>query len=183
MVRECTFWAAKSSKLSDHGPPTNRSDAFTAKQISQLSIAYEKASVIFNIASTLSSLASSQHRSSAEGFTRAIRFFRSAAGMFSYINDNFLHAPSTDLSRDVVKILVTLMLSQATEVVYEKLVDEKKGAALKSRVASQVAFLYTGIIEEVKEFMAKNVFERAWCTLLQVSFRGQALAAIISVHL
>lgn len=144
-------------------------DAFTGKEISQLSLAYEKASVIFNIAATLSSLAAQQNRTSTEGIRRAFHNFRCAAGMFTYINDNFLHAPSTDLSREVVKVLVQLMIAQATEVFVERMTEEKekKPFGLRARVSTQAAFLYGGIIEDVKELVNKGIFERSWTWLVQ----------------
>ena len=88
--------------------------------------------------------------------------------MLTYINENFLHAPSTDLSRDVVKFLVNTILAQATEVFFEKCTDEKKGNALVSKVGAQTAFMYNSLSEEVKEFMGKGIFDRNWITLIQV---------------
>jgi hypothetical protein len=88
--------------------------------------------------------------------------------MLSYINENFLHAPSTDLSRDVVKFLVDVILAQATEVFFEKCTDEKKGNALMSKIAAQAAYMYTTLTEDVKEFMGKGIFDRNWVTLIQV---------------
>ncbi|KAH9815986.1 BRO1-like domain-containing protein [Melampsora americana] len=146
-------------------------DAFTGKEISQLSLAYEKASVIFNIAATLSSLAAQQNRTSTEGIRRAFHNFRCAAGMFTYINDNFLHAPSTDLSREVVKVLVQLMIAQATEVFVERMTEEKekKPFGLRARVSTQAAFLYGSILEDVKDLVTKGIFERSWTWLVQAS--------------
>lgn len=91
--------------------------------------------------------------------------------MLSYINDNFLHAPSTDLSREVVKFLVGMMLAQASEIILEKIVAEKKQKeSFISKVASQTSFLYCGLVEEVKEFHGKGIFDRNWVTLLQVRY-------------
>ncbi|KAL8287389.1 hypothetical protein RQP46_003841 [Phenoliferia psychrophenolica] len=142
-------------------------DAFTHVKISQLSLAYEKASVIFNIGATLSSLAASSPRSSPEGLKRAYNSFRMASGMFTYINDNFLHAPSTDLSREVVKVLVGLMGAQATEVFIETMAPGAKGAGLKSKLCMQASSHYAGIVEEVKEWVNKSVFIREWSLLIQ----------------
>jgi len=143
-------------------------DAFTNKLITQTSIAYEKASILFQIAGTHSAIAASQNRSDPEGLKRAFYYFRACAGMLTYINENFLHAPSTDLSRDVVKFLVNIILAQATEVFFEKCTDEKKGNALVSKVGAQAAFMYNSLTEEVKEFMGKGIFDRNWVTLIQV---------------
>jgi tyrosine-protein phosphatase non-receptor type 23 len=150
-------------------------DAFIpSKNISQLSLAYEKASVIFNIAATLSALAAAQNRSSPEGLKRAFNFYRSSAGMFTYINDNFLHAPSTDLGRDLIKILVSLMTAQATEVFLERMNEEKRSPGLKSKICAQIASLYNSIIEDVKENVGKGYFDRSWLVVVQVSRMSSA---------
>ena len=81
----------------------NRFDAFTHKPTSQYSLAYEKASIIFNISAVLSCHAANQNRSEDSGLKFAYHSFQASAGMFNYINENFLHAPSVDLSRDTVK--------------------------------------------------------------------------------
>lgn len=88
--------------------------------------------------------------------------------MLTYINENFLHAPSTDLSRDVVKFTIGIILAQATEIFWEKCVGEKKGSTLVSKIAAQTAAMYTTLGEEVKEFAGKGIFDRNWVTLLQV---------------
>jgi len=146
----------------------NWRDAFTSKLTTQNSIAYEKASIIFQIAATHSSIAASQNRSDPEGLKRSFYYFRTTAGMLTYINDNFLHAPSTDLSRDVVKFLVGIMIAQAHEVFFETCVDQKKGTALIAKVAAQTAALCTTLNEDVKEFMGKGIFDRNWVSLIQV---------------
>ncbi|KIY49838.1 vacuolar protein-sorting protein BRO1 [Fistulina hepatica ATCC 64428] len=143
-------------------------DAFTSKLTTQTSIAYEKASVLFQIASTHSAIASSQNRGDPEGLKRAFHYFRTCAGMLTYINENFLHAPSTDLSRDVIKFLVGIILAQATEVFFEKCTDERKGNVLMSKVGAQAASMYSSLSEEVKEWMGKGIFDRNWVTLIQI---------------
>ncbi|KAF9030291.1 BRO1-domain-containing protein [Hymenopellis radicata] len=143
-------------------------DAFTNKLTTQTSIAYEKASILFQIASTHSAIASSQSRSDPEGLKRAFTYFKTCAGMLTYINENFLHAPSTDLSREVIKFLVGVILAQATEVFFEKCTDEKKSSALVSKIGAQTASMYATLTDEVKEFMGKGIFDRNWITLIQI---------------
>lgn len=96
--------------------------------------------------------------------------------MFTYINDNFLHAPSTDLSREVVKVLVGLMGAQATEVFIEMMAPGLKGAGLRSKLCMQASAMYAGIVEEVKEWVTKGVFIREWSNLIQVSTRVRGSA-------
>ncbi|KAF7324851.1 BRO1 domain-containing protein [Mycena kentingensis (nom. inval.)] len=143
-------------------------DAFTHKLTTQTSIAYEKASILFQIASTHSAIATSQNRSSPEGLKRSFYYFRTCAGMLTYINENFLHAPSKDLSKEVIKFLVNLILAQATEVFWEKCVEEKKGSGLVSKIASQAATMYTSLAEEVKEFQGQSILDKNWVTLIQI---------------
>jgi hypothetical protein len=143
-------------------------DAFTEKPTTQSSLAFEKASVIHLLSSVLSSLAASQSRSDPEGLKRAYSNTRAAAGMLTYINDNFLHAPSTDLSREVVHFCIGIMTAQSTEVFTEKLVDEKKSPALIARSANSGAAAYAATVEEMKEFQGKGVFDRNWLYVLQI---------------
>jgi hypothetical protein len=88
--------------------------------------------------------------------------------MFTYINDNFLHAPSTDLSRDVVKNLVVIMSAQATETFLERMTEERKGPGIKARVCAQAASMYHTLLEDSKDFVTKGWWPRAWSLLLQV---------------
>ncbi|KAG1789146.1 BRO1-like domain-containing protein [Suillus plorans] len=143
-------------------------DAFTNKLTTQTAIAYEKASVLFQIAATHSAIAASQNRSDPEGLKLAFYYFKTCAGMLTYINENFLHAPSTDLSREVIKFLVGVIMAQATEVFLEKCIDEKKAPTLIAKIASQSASMYTSLSEEVKDFMGKGIFDRNWITLIQI---------------
>jgi tyrosine-protein phosphatase non-receptor type 23 len=155
-------------------------DAFTTKLTTQTSIAFEKASIIFQIAATHSAIAAQQSRSDPEGLKRAFYYLRSCSGMLQYINDNFLHAPSTDLSREVIQFLVAVVQAQATEVFLEKCKGEKKGDALVAKIAAQVAHLYTTTTEEVKEFMGKGIFERNWVLLLQI--KANHFASVTQFH-
>src|SRR4051795_12973220 len=86
----------------------SRFDAFTHKLTSQYSLAFEKASIIFNISAVLSCHAAHQTRSEEAGLKAAYHSFQASAGMFMYINENFLHAPSADLSRDTVQVLISV---------------------------------------------------------------------------
>ncbi|KAG0243458.1 BRO1-like domain-containing protein [Mortierella sp. GBAus27b] len=144
-------------------------DAFTQRSTSQYSLAFEKASTIFNIASVLSAIATSQTRvNEPEGVKKAFHFFQAAAGIYTYINENFLHAPSVDLSRDTVKMLVTLMLAQAQEVFWEKTLAEKKKPLLISKLAAQVTWGYQSALEGMADGVSKQIFEKNWQTICQI---------------
>ncbi|RAL64267.1 hypothetical protein DID88_002159 [Monilinia fructigena] len=117
-------------------------DAFTHKATAQYSLAYEKASIIFNISAVLSCHAAHQNRSEDSGLKTAYHSFQASAGMFTYINENFLHAPSTDLSRDTVGLL--------------------------AKLASQAAYLYSQALEGTHDNVNKAIFEKVWLLVVQI---------------
>ena len=144
-------------------------DAFSKKSISQYSLAYEKASIIFNIAATLSAIAAGLDRSDTDGLKRAFHSLQASAGMFMYINDNFLHAPSTDLSRDTVKLLSNIMLAQAQECVCQTQIREGKTGKIVAKLANQASMLFGSVLEGVNEHVSQGVFERIWWNFCQVN--------------
>jgi hypothetical protein len=148
----------------------HRFDAFTHKATSQYSLAFEKASIIFNISAVLSCHAANQTRSQDTGLKTAYHSFQASAGMFTYINENFLHAPSSDLSRDTVKTLINIMLAQAQEVFLEKQIADQKKIGLLAKLSSQAATLYGQALEGVQENVNKAIFEKVWLLMVQSKF-------------
>jgi hypothetical protein len=88
--------------------------------------------------------------------------------MFTYINENFLHAPSTDLSRDTIKTLITIMLAQGQEVFLEKQIVDGKKVGLLAKLASQAAYLYNQAVEGIQENVTRGIFDKLWFQVAQV---------------
>ncbi|EIT78103.1 BRO1-like domain-containing protein [Aspergillus flavus] len=151
-------------------------DAFTHKPTSQYSLAFEKASIIFNISAVLSCHAANQNRAEDSGLKTAYHSFQAAAGMFTYINENFLHAPSTDLNRETVKTLINVTLAQGQEVFLEKQVADHKKVGFLAKLASQAAYLYSQAVEGMQEY-AKGVFEKVWVVVVQAKAAHMASVA------
>ena len=145
-----------------------RFDAFTHKPTSQYSLAYEKASIIFNISAVLSCHAANQNRFEDAGLKTAYHSFQAAAGMFTYINENFLHAPSTDLSRETVKTLISIMLAQGQEVFLEKQIADAKKVGLLAKLACQAGYLYAQAVEGIQENVNKGIFDKLWLLVAQI---------------
>ena len=147
-----------------------RKDSFTGAECSQFSAAFEKASVIYNLGATCSSIAALQNRFEAEGLRMAFNYFQAAAGLFSFINENFLHAPSVDMSRDSINTLTNLSLAQAQECFLEKvtLVEKKKGN-LASKLCAQLAFMYVNVLDGFSLESISGQFEKAWIELIKVN--------------
>ncbi|SMR52890.1 unnamed protein product [Zymoseptoria tritici ST99CH_1E4] len=152
-------------------------DAFTHKPTSQYSLAYEKASIIFNISAVLSCHAANQNRHEDTGLKTAYHSFQASAGMFTYINENFLHAPSTDLSRETVKTLISIMLAQGQEVFIEKQVVDQKKPGLIAKLAAQAAYLYAQAVEGVQDNVSRAIFERVWLLVTQIKQHHTASVA------
>ncbi|KAI8974433.1 BRO1-like domain-containing protein [Pilobolus umbonatus] len=144
-------------------------DTFNSKPVAQYSLAFEKASVIFNLAATLSAIASMQNRAEAEGRKRAFHYFQASAGMFQYINDNFLHAPSEDLSRETVNMLSELMLAQAHECFLETSIKEKNKSGLIAKLASHAAWVYGNLVDSMTDATVRGVnLDKSWVIITQI---------------
>lgn len=147
--------------------PASRYDAFTLKPTSQYSLAFEKASIVFNISAVLSSHAANQNRAEDTGLKTAYHSFQASAGMFTYINENFLHAPSMDLNRETIKTLINVTLAQGQEVFLEKQAVDQKKPGFLAKLASQAAWLYSQAVEGLQDQVVKGVFDKPWSVVVQ----------------
>ena len=86
----------------------------------QRTVAFEKASVLFNIAALYTQIGTRQDRGTQKGLDNSVDNFLRSAGTFQYIHENFTNAPSMDLSPDTLEMLVHLMCAQARECLFEK---------------------------------------------------------------
>ncbi|RRT71311.1 hypothetical protein B296_00035657 [Ensete ventricosum] len=120
-------------------------DAFKpSKKASQQSIHLEKAAVLFNLGAVYSQIALSADRADAAGLRQACNAFQSAAGAFAYLKDNAAArataagATTVDLSVECAGMLEKLMLAQAQECFFEKVIGDAKPPVICSKVARQV---------------------------------------------
>jgi len=143
-------------------------DVFSGKPTSQFSIAFEKACVIFNLASIQSQISQLQNRSETEGMKRACAFFQNAAGTYNYINENFMHAPSTDLSRESIIVLSTVMLAQAQECFVEKTIADGKKSSIVAKLAAETAYLYHTAFDTLVANKLRDHFDGVWSQVAQV---------------
>ena len=97
-----------------------RYDSLTGVPSSQRTVAFEKASVLFNIGSLYTQIGTRQDRNTATGLDSAVDNYLRSAGTFQYILENFTNAPSMDLSPATLEMLVHLMCAQARECLFER---------------------------------------------------------------
>ena len=97
-----------------------RYDSLTGVPSSQRTVAFEKASVLFNVGALYTQIGTKQNRSTSKGLDAAVDNFLRSAGTFQYILENFTNAPSMDLNPATLEFLVHLMCAQARECLFEK---------------------------------------------------------------
>ncbi|RKP39387.1 BRO1-like domain-containing protein, partial [Dimargaris cristalligena] len=144
------------------------SDVFGRSIVTQPSLAFEKASIIFNMGAILSNLGTYQDRSEPDGLRKASHYFMFAASMMLFISENFIHAPSMDLNANTLKVLKELMLAQGQECFLEKCLQEQKKDTLIAKIAYQTAWMYTNVVESMTECLKSGVFEEQWMAVCQI---------------
>ncbi len=172
-----------------HGSPAdacyNRINALTQDDRHpnfQYSLAFEKASIIFNICAVLSCLAASRIRSEEADRNFAFKNFQASASMFTYINENFLNAPSSDLHKGTVSTLIQIMLAQGQEVFLENRVAEGDEPIKLAKIASRASDLYSQAVvgtqamvsvpdKNAKDGERKEIpFDKVWQLVVQVRY-------------
>jgi len=136
-------------------------------------LAFEKASVLFNIGHAYGETAISQNISIDEQMKTASRNFQMASGIFSflkdYVNANALTETSADFEPAVLASLSWLMLAQAAELIYLKSTSFKDEVVAK--VAAHAADCYkeaytSGKTESAKKILPENFINTAFVKYL-----------------
>eukprot|EP00245_Coleochaete_scutata_P013859 TRINITY_DN574_c0_g2_i2.p1 TRINITY_DN574_c0_g2~~TRINITY_DN574_c0_g2_i2.p1 ORF type:complete len:730 (-),score=195.09 TRINITY_DN574_c0_g2_i2:235-2424(-) len=138
----------------------------------QSSIQFEKAAVVFNLAAVQSQLALAADRSTANGLKVACNSFQAAAGTFSYLRENLsmkaVDSGSIDLSSECAAMLERLMLAQAQECFFEKVLGDGKSPGLCSKVAKQVGLFYEEAYAALVLPPLNQHFDKTWVSHIQL---------------
>ncbi|XP_058805812.1 rhophilin-2 isoform X2 [Phymastichus coffea] len=149
-------------------------DSLTGVPSCQRTVAFEKASVLFNAGALYTQVAAKQDRRTARGLDQAVDSFLRAAGTFRYIHENFTNAPSMDLGPDMLDMLVQLMLAQARECLFEKLELQSRDArdidvSLDlAQEAAQVAGVYGDLHTLIAREPVRDYVPESWISLVSV---------------
>ncbi|XP_042375845.1 vacuolar-sorting protein BRO1-like [Zingiber officinale] len=149
-------------------------DAFKPnKKASQQSIHLEKAAILFNLGAVNSQIALSADRTDAAGLKQACNYFQSAAGAFGYLKDHAAGraaagGATVDLSVECAGMLEKLMLAQAQECFFEKVIADAKPPALCSKVARQVGLYYEETHATLNAPPLNQHFDRTWISHVQL---------------
>ncbi|KAG5305842.1 RHPN2 protein, partial [Pseudoatta argentina] len=149
-------------------------DSLTGVPSCQRTVAFEKASILFNAGALYTQLAAKQDRLTARGLDQAVDAFLRAAGTFRYIHENFTNAPSMDLGPDMLEMLVQLMLAQARECLFEKLEFQSKDSRNidvcldLAQEAAQVAAIYNDVHGLISREPVRDYVPETWISLILV---------------
>ncbi|XP_076067247.1 GTP-Rho-binding protein rhophilin isoform X2 [Oratosquilla oratoria] len=156
-------------------------DSLTGVPSCQRTVAFEKACVLFNLGALYTQLGARHDRVSAAGLDSAVNCFLRAAGMFRYLHDNFTNAPSKDLSPEILEFLIHLMMAQARECLFEKLIlslrDEVAALLEAGQEAAQVAEEYKEVHKLLVSAAVKDYVPSSWNGLVSIKeehYRGRS---------
>ncbi|KAG2036905.1 BRO1-like domain-containing protein [Suillus americanus] len=134
------------------------------------SIAFERASVLFNIAALYSQLAASEDRSSQDGLKRASAYYQATLPKLGPFVDPE-NTPS-DLTEDFVKSLEWLMLAQAQECVWQRAVADHYKNSLIAKLAAKVSSLYNTSLVSIRLAAAdtRDALPPSWIPHLETKY-------------
>ncbi|VCW68753.1 unnamed protein product, partial [Gulo gulo] len=162
-------------------------DSLTGVPAQQRALAFEKASVLFNIGALHTQIGARQDRSCPEGTQRAIEAFQRAAGAFSLLRENFSRAPSPDMSPASLSMLERLMTAQAQECIFEGLLlpspEAPQDCLAQLRLAqeaAQVAAEYRQVHQTMTQPPVRDYVPFPWTTLAHV--KAEYFRALAHYH-
>ncbi|KIP08198.1 hypothetical protein PHLGIDRAFT_104576 [Phlebiopsis gigantea 11061_1 CR5-6] len=151
-------------------------------------LAYERASVLFNLAALYSQLAAGQDRSTPQGLKQMIAYYQSAAGSLHQLATSaapkFLSSipdgiSATEFSGAFIESLQSLMLAQAQEGVWQRAVIDSYKNGVIAKLATKVASFYNASLRAITEAepSVRQLFSAGWLAHLetkQYHFEGVA---------
>ncbi|KAL0914151.1 hypothetical protein M5K25_017660 [Dendrobium thyrsiflorum] len=151
-------------------------DAFRpSRKAEQTSLHLEKAAVLFNLGAVQSQVAVAADRTLATGIKVACSSFQAAAGTFAFLKDNVSvkavigpGGSAVDMSTECVGMLERLMLAQAQECFFEKVITDSKSPGLCSKIARQVGLYYEEAHKALAAPPLSTHFERTWISHVQL---------------
>lgn len=169
----------------ESGPQSGTSYA-TSDTVAHPDLNYERACVLFNLASLYSSLGCAEGRSDNESIKRATAWFQNAAGVLQHILNNLLpelyrlKPACSDLSEGLLKCVRDLMLAQAQECFWQKAVMNKLKDGTIAKLAEQVSEYYGSALEATESSTAveaKVTLASGWASHITVKKWHFAAAA------
>uniref|UniRef100_A0A8C4RYN3 Rhophilin, Rho GTPase binding protein 2 n=1 Tax=Erpetoichthys calabaricus TaxID=27687 RepID=A0A8C4RYN3_ERPCA len=157
-------------------------DSFTGVPVCQQNISLEKASILFNIGALYTQIGTRCDRQTKSGLENAISAFERAAGTLNYLKEAFTHTPSYDMSPAMLNVLTKMMLAQAQECIYDKIVlpgikNEYFSLLKMAQEAAKVSDVYSVVYQAMTQMPVKDNIPFLWSSMAQVKlYNYMALA-------
>ncbi|XP_028665889.2 rhophilin-2 [Erpetoichthys calabaricus] len=157
-------------------------DSFTGVPVCQQNISLEKASILFNIGALYTQIGTRCDRQTKSGLENAISAFERAAGTLNYLKEAFTHTPSYDMSPAMLNVLTKMMLAQAQECIYDKIVlpgikNEYFSLLKMAQEAAKVSDVYSVVYQAMTQMPVKDNIPFLWSSMAQVKlYNFMALA-------
>lgn len=157
-------------------------DVFEGHPVAKKSLKLEKASVLFNVAAICTQIAQQQDCTTEDGLEAATKEYESAAGILQFIREDSALKCSiaTDLARSSLSTLSTMMLAQAQECIWYKLLlngkTEDANWQPSGTEAAAVSEWYSSARESFKQPLSSGV-PRQWLDMVclkEMYYRGIA---------
>lgn len=148
-------------------------DSFTGVPVCQQNLSLEKASILFNMAALYSQMATRSDRQTIAGLEEAISSFQKAAGTLNHLKETFTHTPSYDMSPAMLSMLIRMMLAQAQQCLFEKMVlpgirNQFSSLMKMAQEAAKVSELYDLVHQSMIQTPIKDNVPFFWSTMSQV---------------
>ncbi|PIK57805.1 putative tyrosine-protein phosphatase non-receptor type 23 [Apostichopus japonicus] len=117
-------------------------DTFDEEPFTHADIRFEQACILYNLGALHAVLGARENRTSEEEMKVACTHFQCAAGIFTYLKENFQSDTSPDISFELMAIYIQTMLGQAQECLLEKSMQDNRKSSLVARISTQVMDYY-----------------------------------------
>ncbi|DAZ93044.1 TPA: hypothetical protein N0F65_009792 [Lagenidium giganteum] len=172
----CADTQAPGAAMASGSPPLKLqftwNDSFCPrKKITQSSVKFEQAAVLFNYGALESQLGVQTDRSDAEGLKAVCKHFMLAAGAFTAVKDQLMsHCLGTrtpDMSVEGLNMLTQLMLAQAQACFYEKAIKDQMKDAIKAKLVHQALEFYLAALDCANSSTLNGTIDPTWARHVQ----------------
>uniref|UniRef100_A0A7N8YI71 Rhophilin, Rho GTPase binding protein 2 n=1 Tax=Mastacembelus armatus TaxID=205130 RepID=A0A7N8YI71_9TELE len=148
-------------------------DSFTGVPVCQQNLSLEKASIVFNMGALYSQIGTRSDRQKTAGLDEAISSFQKAAGILNHLKETFTHTPSYDMSPAMLSMLIRMMLAQAQECLFEKIVlpgiqNQFYSLMKTAQEAAKVSEIYDHVYQSMIQMPIKDNVPLFWSTMAQI---------------
>nr|XP_033787812.1 tyrosine-protein phosphatase non-receptor type 23 [Geotrypetes seraphini] len=164
--------------------PITWTEIFSGKTVTHADIKYEQACILYNLGALHSMLGAMDKRVSEEGMKVSCTHFQCAAGAFTFLQDNFPHSYSVDMSNQILNLNINLMLGQAQECLLEKSMLDNRKSFLVARISAQVVDYYKEACRALENSETASLLgkiQKDWKKLVQMKI--YYFAAVAYLHM